>query len=288
MSDRTPVLLGEHSWAEVVGLVERSELVVLPIGAVEQHGPHLPLLVDAIQVEAIAHAASARSGVPIAPTFTYSSSQGHSRLFPGTMALTPGTTVTALAELCDWLVNAGFRKLLLLNGHVGNGGPIWNAVDVAQARLPRNVSLHAMSWWDLTPEVWKLVTSDCPEADWLFHANHGETSLMLHLRPDLVRMDRAVDQDDVPWAFTYDMAKLSRSGAIGRRTTEATAEDGKRIFETAVAALVERLGRMAAEEPPERWPEDVRRWREAAAAEYLEESRRTNPVNQPTNGKDLS
>jgi len=271
MSDRRPVLLGEHSWAEVVGLVEHSELVVLPIGAVEQHGPHLPLLVDAIQVEAIAHEASARSGVPIAPTFTYSSSQGHSRLFPGTMALTPGTTVRALAELCDWLVNAGFRKLFLLNGHVGNGGPIWNAVDVAQARLPRDVSLHAMSWWDLTPEVWKLVTSDCPEADWLFHANHGETSLMLHLRPDLVRMDRAVDQDDLPWTFTYDMAKLSRSGAIGRRTTEATAEDGERIFETAVAALVERLGRMAAEKPPERWPEDVHRWREVAAAEYLDE-----------------
>lgn len=269
MSESRPVLLGEQSWAEIVETVERSDLVVLPVGAVEQHGPHLPLLVDAIQVEAIAHAASARTGVPVAPTFTYSSSQGHSKLFPGTMALSPGTTVAALAELCDWLVSAGFRKLFLLNGHVGNVGPIWNAVDVAQSRLPREVSLHGMSWWDLTPELWRLVTSDCPEADWLFHANWGETSLMLHLRPDLVRMDRAVDQDDVPWTFTYDMAKLSRSGAIGRRTTQATAEDGARIFEAAVEALVERLGRMAGEEQPHRWPEDVGRWRKEAAAEYL-------------------
>lgn len=269
MSEERPVLLGERSWVEVVGLVEQSELVVVPVGAVEQHGPHLPLLVDSIQVEAIAHEASRIARVPVAPTFVYSSSQGHSRLFPGTMALTPGTTVTALAELCDWLVSAGFRKIFVLNGHVGNVGPVWNAVDTAQFRLPRGISLHGMSWWDLTPELWQLVTSDCPEADWLFHANWGETSLMLHLRPDLVRMDRAVDEDDVPWAFTYDMAKLSQSGAIGRRTTEATAEDGRRIFETAVAALVERLGRMATEEHPQRWPEDVARWRSDAAARFL-------------------
>lgn len=272
MNDNRPVLLGERSWAEVVGLVEENELVILPVGAVEQHGPHLPLLVDAIQVEAIAHEASRRTGVPVAPTFTYSSSQGHSRLFPGTMALTPQTTATALAELCDWLVSAGFRKLLVLNGHVGNGGPIWNALDIAQFRLPREISLHGMSWWELTPELWKLVTSDCEEADWLFHANWGETSLMLHLRPDLVRMDRAVDHTAVPYAFTYDMAKFSPSGVVGSRTTQATAEDGKRIFESAVEALVERLGRMTAEEQPERWPEDVAAWRREAAARYLEGS----------------
>ncbi len=269
MTEERPVLLGEKSWPEVAELVEQIDLVVLPVGAVEQHGPHLPLLVDAIQVEAVAHEASRRCGVPVAPTFVYSSSQGHSPLFPGTMALTPGTTVTALAELCDWLVSAGFRKLFLLNGHVGNVGPIWNAVDVAQARLPREVSLHGMSWWDLTPELWKLVTSDCPEADWLFHANWGETSLMLHLRPDLVRMDRAVDQDDVAWTFTYDMAKLSPSGAIGRRTTQATAEDGARILELAAAALVERIGRMRDEPHPQQWPDDVRAWRADAASRFL-------------------
>jgi creatinine amidohydrolase len=269
MSDARPVLLGEMSWPEIAELAEQTDLAVLPVGAVEQHGPHLPLLVDAIQVEAIAHEASRRCGVPVAPTFTYSSSQGHSRLFPGTMALSPGTTVTALAELCDWLYSAGFRKLFILNGHVGNGGPIWNALDVAQGRLPRDVSLHAMSWWDLTPELWKLVTSDCPEADWLFHANWGETSLMLHLRPDLVRLDRAVDEDDKPWLFTYDMAKLSQTGAIGRRTTEATADGGREIFELAVSALADRIERMRAEEHPEQWPADVRAWRRQAAERYL-------------------
>ncbi len=286
MSDPRPVLLGERSWPEIADLVEREPLVILPVGAVEQHGPHLPLLVDAIQVEAIAHAASARTGVPVAPTFTYSSSQGHSTLFPGTMALSPTTTTTALAELCDWLVNAGFRKLLVLNGHVGNGGPIWNALDIAQFRLPRDVQLHGMSWWDLTPELWKLVTSDCPEADWLFHANWGETSLMLHLRPDLVRMDRAVDHDDVPYAFTYDMAKFSPSGVVGRRTTEATAADGERIFDAAVDALVERLGRMTAETMPEEWPADVGAWRAEAAALHLGESRRVDFDPHPTTERD--
>jgi creatinine amidohydrolase len=269
VTDACPVLLGEKSWPEIAELAEQTDLAVLPVGAVEQHGPHLPLLVDAIQVEAIAHEASRRCGVPVAPTFTYSSSQGHSKLFPGTMALSPGTTVTALAELCDWLYSAGFRKIFILNGHVGNGGPIWNALDVAQGRLPRDVSLHAMSWWDLTPELWKLVTSDCPEADWLFHANWGETSLMLHLRPDLVRLDRAVDEDDKPWLFTYDMAKLSQTGAIGRRTTEASADGGREIFELAASALADRIERMRAEEHPQQWPDDVRAWRRQAAERYL-------------------
>lgn len=269
MKEEQPVLLGERSWVEVVRLAQEGDLAVLPIGAVEQHGPHLPLLVDAIQVEAIAREGSRRTGVPVAPTFVYSSSQGHSRLFPGTMALSPETTARALAELCDWLYDAGFRKLLLLNGHVGNEGPVWNALDAAQFRLPRDACLRGVSWWHLTPELWKLVTSDLPEADWLFHANWGETSLMLHLRPELVRMERAVDYEDFSWAFTYDMAKLSPSGVIGRRTTQANAKDGETIFETAVAALVATLGRLRSEEPPHPWPTDVTRWRGEAADRYL-------------------
>lgn len=271
MSERQPVALGERSWVEVARLAEEGDLAILPVGAVEQHGPHLPLLVDAIQVEAIAREASARTGIPVAPTVAYSSSQGHSRLFPGTMALTPETTARVLAELCDWLYSAGFRKILLLNGHVGNEGPVWNALDAAQFRLPRNACLRGVSWWHLTPEVWQLVTSDLPEAAGLFHANWGETSLMLHLRPDLVHMERAVDFDETDWAFTYDMAKISPFGAIGRRTTQATAADGERIFETAVGALVDTLERLRVEEPPQQWPEDVGRWRREAAARYLGE-----------------
>lgn len=263
-----PVLIGEHSWVEMVELSATAPLAVLPVGAVEQHGPHLPLLVDAITVEALAYEASRRTGAAVAPTLVYASSQGHSRLFPGTMSLTPETTQAALVELVQWLVDAGFRKVLLLNGHLGNTGVLWNAVDILVARLGARASVQAHSWWDLTPELWRQVSSDAPTADREFHANWAETSLMLFLRQGLVRMDRAVNQEERPWAFAYDMARKSRSGVIGRRVTESTAEAGRELFEQAVAALERTMDAMAAEEPPPPPPTDVPAWRAAAARAY--------------------
>lgn len=270
MTSPQPVLLGERSWVEVVELADAQEVVLLPVGAVEQHGPHLPLLVDAINVEGIACEASRRTGVAVAPTLVYSSSQGHSPLFPGTMALSPQTTETALHELCLWLANAGFRKLFVLNGHFGNTGVLWNAVDRTQHALPHHSYVGGRSWWDLSPELWRLVTGDCPIADWEFHANWGETALMLHLRPDLVRMDRAVDVDDVPYQFAHNMAKKSESGAIGRRTSQATAEDGRAILDAAAQELSRRVELMRAEEVPFGPVEDVAAWRRSTAARYLD------------------
>lgn len=265
-----PVLLGELSWVEVVELTVDTELVILPVGAVEQHGPHLPLLVDAITVEALACEASTRAGAAVAPTVAYSSSQGHSQLFPGTLALSPETAQATLEELGAWLANAGFKKLLLLNGHLGNTGVVWNAVDNLIATLGSAVSVAGRSWWDLTPELWQMVTKDAPTAPGEFHANWTETSLMLFLRPDLVRMDRAVDQDEVAWAFDYDMSRKSRSGAIGRQITQSTAADGERIFAVAAEALAETIERMSKEQPPSAPPDDVGdvgRWRTHVARE---------------------
>lgn len=263
-----PVLLGELSWVDVVSLTERMPLVLVPIGAVEQHGPHLPLLVDSMVVEALALEVSRRTGVVVAPTVLYSSSQGHSSLFPGTVALRPSTAQSVLEDITRWLASAGFCKVFLLNGHLGNVGPVWSAVDELVAALGPEVSIAGRSWWDLSPDLWELVTSDAPHARSEFHANWAETSMMLHLRPDLVRMDRAVDQDEFPWAFTYDMSRKSASGSVGRGVTRATAEDGRRLFDHASGVVAQVVTDMLAEEPPPPRPADAKAWRTAAAARF--------------------
>jgi creatinine amidohydrolase len=256
--------LGELSWVDVHQVAQAMPLVVLPIGAVEQHGPHLPLLVDSIVVEAIAAEVSVRTGVAVAPTFSYSSSQGHSSVFPGTLALSPRTTERALAEISRWLVNAGFTRLFLLNGHLGNTGVLWNAVDNLIAELSPRVSIAGHSWWDVDSELWSQVTADVPGSRGEFHANLAETALMLHLRPDLVRMDRAVDQPEAAWAFAYDMSRKSESGAIGRSITQATPELGRHLFEQAVAAVTALVHRMLAEAPPAAPAGDIGDWRDTA------------------------
>lgn len=268
-----PVLLGEFSWVEVVRATERMPLVVVPIGAVEQHGPHLPLLVDSIVVEAVAKEASSRTGVVVAPTVLYSSSQGHSSLFPGTLALSPSTVHSVLRDVCRWLASAGFRKVFLLNGHLGNTGVLWNVVDELVMALSPEVSLAGRSWWDLSPTIWNEVTSDVPSAPSEFHANHAETALMLHLRPDLVRMDRAVNQDEQPWSFAYDMSRKSPSGSIGRGVTGATADDGRRLFGMVAGTLVETLSLMLQESPPPAAPSDVMAWRRNAVRAFDDEGR---------------
>lgn len=264
-----PVLLGELSWVEVALRSETMPLVVLPIGAVEQHGPHLPLLVDSIVVEALACEAARRTGALVAPTVLYSSSQGHSSLYPGTLALTPRTAQSVLEDLGRWLASAGFTKVFLLNGHLGNTGVLWNAVDELVAALSPTVSIQGRSWWDLSPALWDEVTSDAPTARSEFHANRAETALMLHLRPDLVRMDRAVDHEEQAWSFAYDMSRKSAAGSIGRGVTGATPAAGRELFDHAVDELAAVVGAMLSEEPPPAAPADVPTWRRQQARRHV-------------------
>ncbi|MEJ7743575.1 MAG: creatininase family protein [Nocardioidaceae bacterium] len=265
---RDPVMLGDLSWVDVATYSQEMPLVVLPVGAVEQHGPHLPLLVDSIVVEALAAEGSRRTGVVVAPTVLYSSSQGHSSLYPGTLALTPRTTQSVLEDLGRWLTSAGFCKVFILNGHLGNTGVLWNAVDELVASLSPTVSICGRSWWDLSPALWDEVTSDASDARAEFHANWAETALMLHLRPDLVRMDRAVDQAEHPWEFAYDMSRKSPSGSIGSGVTRATADEGRRLFDHAATALAQVIAAMIDEQPPPAPPADVKAWRLAAAQRF--------------------
>jgi creatinine amidohydrolase len=241
-----PRLFAELTWPQIAGLVAEGEkLCLLPVGATEQHGPHLPVATDTEIAEAVCREASRRTGVPLLPTLWAASSQAHTTAWPGTLSLPPKLLVDVVAELSRWVLASGFTRLLVLNAHVGNAGPLRVAVDEVRARGDLRIGL--LHWYELTPEIAAEVTADAE--DW--HAHGAETSLMLHLRPKLVDLTQVRDDPDRTegLVFSYTVVETSREGLTGKPTS-ASAEQGARLFEAVVAALVERVEAARTEEPP--------------------------------------
>jgi creatinine amidohydrolase len=246
VADARPCLLAELTWPQIAGLLEAGEtLCLLPVGATEQHGPHLPVSTDTEIAESVCREASRRTGVPLLPALWAASSQAHTAKWPGTLSLSPRLLVETVVELAGWVHASGFGKLLILNAHVGNLGPLRVAVDEIRARGDLRVGL--LHWYDLTPAIAADVTADAE--DW--HAHAAETALMLYLRPELV--DRAQVRDDpdrtAGLVFSYTVAETSVEGLTGAPST-ATDERGAALFEAVVAALVERVEAGRAEKPP--------------------------------------
>jgi creatinine amidohydrolase len=161
-------------------------LVILPVGAVEQHGPHLPVGTDRFAVEQIARAAAAeiagQLSVLVAPTLPFGSSHHHLP-FGGTLSLGTETYYRVLTDLAESLIAGGFRRIFILNGHGGNNELIQLvARDLA---LKHPAHLAAASYWTI---AWDALIGERANAGARLpgHAGAFETSLILALRPDLV------------------------------------------------------------------------------------------------------
>ncbi len=213
--------LSQLTWSEVA-MRRHPPILLIPVGSTEQHGPHLPLTTDTIIATALAEALITRltdrapdptADVPclIGPSLHITASGEHQG-FPGTISLGTAATSETLIEMArstDWAAG-----LVLINGHGGNYHAVTTAVEVL-AREQRTLR----AWW---PRI--------PGGD--LHAGHTETSLMLHLRPDLVHMHRAVagPSPDLRTLESSGVIALSPSGVLGDPRT-ASAEEGHAIFE---------------------------------------------------------
>jgi creatinine amidohydrolase len=240
-----PVRLAELRSPEIGELVGAGHtLCVLPVGATEQHGPHLPVGTDSIIATALCEAASGLTGVPLLPTLWVSSSGAHTTAWPGTVSLTPRGAIAVVVEIGRWVAASGFEKLLIVNAHAGNGGVLKVATEeLRDGGIIRPGLVH---WYDLD-ETREAVTRDAQD----FHANAAETALMLHLRPDLVDRDALRDDPDRTGdlVLSYNVRETSRDGHTGAPST-ATASFGAELFTAAVDALARRFELAAAERPP--------------------------------------
>ena len=225
--------------------------MVVPTGAVEQHGPHLPLDTDAFLCAEVAEAAAARATergpVLVTPTACLGSSEHHMS-FPGTITLRPQTFRDTVADISGSLTRHGFRRQVFVNGHGGNSALL--AAQVQQLGFEAPLHVLAVDYWTLARPVIAEVRESPPGG--MAHACEFETSLMLYLRPDSVRRDRirreivkpryAAERFDLfeggGLAAHWKTSELSVSGVMGAPDL-ATAEKGRRLFEACVGGLAD-------------------------------------------------
>lgn len=227
--------------AEVAG----SAVAVLPVGAVEQHGPHLPTATDAVVAAEVSRRAAAltagEADVALLPVLAYGSSDHHLP-FGGTLSLAPATLAAVLADLLRSLAHGGFRRVLVVNGHGGNRELCGAAVK--QGAVEHGILAAAVSYWDLLGRQ--------PGLDGVpGHAGAFETSAMLALRRDEVRMDRAVPSPGAGSPAPHPAVVLEEPGAwqrIGGFTDDPRRADaalGERAIDEAARALAAVIGAIA-------------------------------------------
>jgi creatinine amidohydrolase len=168
--------------------IARNGLAVLPVGATEQHGPHLPAGTDALVVEHLARCAAGlvagEISLTVCPTLPFGSSHHH-LAFGGTLSLGTETYLAVLRDLVESLIADGFHRVLIVNGHGGNH-EIMQLV-VRDLALKHQVSLGAVSYWQPAQLKLNELYGDAPGPPPPGHAGAFETSLILALRPELVR-----------------------------------------------------------------------------------------------------
>ncbi len=239
----------ELTWVELPeALAAVAGAAMLPIGATEQHGPHLGSGVDTVIAAELCAAAAARSGVPVLPALPYGCSLGHSRRWPGTIALDPVLLIELVTQVGDWAHASGVRRLFLVNGHVTNAAPLRCALERLRARHDE-LMLAVLDTATLSARVREAHVADA--ADW--HANAAETSLMLRLAPRAVRPERLAEADDPDrtsgCVFAHPVNRTSSNGVTGRPSL-ASAAEGQRLFDWMVDDLCTILRRGIAEQAP--------------------------------------
>ncbi len=227
---------------EVAAAREAGGVVLLPTGSNEQHGEHLPVDTDIVIATAVCQrAAEIASDLPvlIAPPL-WSGYSPHHMVFAGSMTLDLHTFQSVVYEICLSIWNQGFRKIMLVNGHGGNIGPL---TSVAQRLTSAGHPLLWASHWDLARnEIAQILEGPRKGVG---HACEYETSLMLHLQPQHVDMSKAVDFEDTE-AVELRKAGISIASAfhagdpgVHGYPSYATAEKGRRLLEVVGARLAE-------------------------------------------------
>jgi len=246
-----------------LALADTARMVaLLPVGAIEQHGPHLPLDTDSAIAEAVVEAAiphlPAWDRTVVLPTQAVGRSAEH-QAFPGTLSVAPALLADHWTSILRSVARAGIRRFCILNAHGGQP----EVMDLVARRLRVSDALlvaHA-SWFDLAS------VDDLFPADELAHGIHGgalETSLMLAIAPDRVRRDRLADfpSNAAQWAaenrilapdgrasFGWMAQDLNPAGVVGD-ASRADAGAGQTILDRAARGLAALLGEIASFQPP--------------------------------------
>ena len=228
----SPTSLDRLSWVEAAEWFRRDPRLLLPVGSCIQHGPHLPLGTDTVIVERLARDIAARTGLLLAPMVSYGVASQTDRAYAGTASLDRKTLHRLLNELVDCWGGHGLAEILLIttNGFARNIQAL--AAVVADTVRVRSIDTHAL---DLSVF---LAQGNAPE-----RGGELETSLMLHLAPDMVRRDWIMDSPGTVRAggdLTASAPMPGSPGVVGLPSL-ASAEKGRTIYEHMVETISARL-----------------------------------------------
>ncbi len=239
-----PMRLDHAFWPDVEKYLEGDDRLLLPTGSVEQHGPAVATGIDYIIATAVAGAAAERMGIYVAPPLCYGMSLHHAS-FAGTASLKPSSYLRLLVDLLGFLVAHGFKRVVVVNGHGGNA-PTLNAAAAEVAYEHEGAHILIQNWYDLEA-VEKLIEKAFGAKEGS-HATPAETSLLMYLRPELVGDVSKVALTEpclIAWhPGAKDLREHYPQGAVGSDAKLASAEIGEKLFELAVAGIVEVVGKL--------------------------------------------
>jgi creatinine amidohydrolase len=235
-------ILREMSWTVFEEIKKNCRLVIIPTGAVETYGPHLPLGTDGIIAEEMAKRLSEKCGGIVAPSLQV----GESRIlngFPGTLSVTEASFQCYLENLCDSLRKWGFDQFLFVTGHAGNLPMVSSICKKYKMKYPE-IQMAQIDWWRFASTNSEGVLT---HNGYMAHGHASEcaTSIMLHLKPELVDMSKAVctqldmsKENHYPDILQYfALHEKTSTGMIGDALS-ASAEKGEKVIEKCMSRIV--------------------------------------------------
>jgi creatinine amidohydrolase len=232
-----PVFVMSHR--DFKAALRKTRRAIIPVGSLEQHGSHLPVSTDSLIAEYIARLAAEKVGAFVLPVISYGVSFEHTPMF--NVSIRNSTLSTLICDACVSLTENRIKEIIVLNGHHGNMGALQYIAQELHGMLPRDVRVHTVNYWHMMKS----------EFD---HAGEVETSLVLAIAPELVRMELAVPNSkklskskaaynsitNVPGSFP----KITGNGVWGD-PRKATAAKGEKWIQEIVAGLAKTITELA-------------------------------------------
>jgi creatinine amidohydrolase len=233
---------------EVIGyqideVVSKHPLALLPLGSLEYHGPHNPLGTDSLIISGIAENVAARTNALLLPTIMFTLCPSHTAHFRGTISVRPEVMTMYFADILRNVLQLGFKRVFVLNGHDGNIGPARGAISEVAHESP-NAAILFTNWWEFLP-------GDMMKKSGMFSQSNGghghggplETSAVAAFRPDLIHLSSSEDMPVVPdlsGGAPYFLQKSTAKDWPGYsgKVSEASPEKGRKLVQSGEDGIV--------------------------------------------------
>ncbi|MEM1574250.1 MAG: creatininase family protein [Candidatus Methanomethylicaceae archaeon] len=257
------ILLSKMTWPEVKERLKETDMVIIPIGSIEQHGPALPLNTDTYIAYMIAKKVAKKVAKDIKPVIAppiYFGFSDHHMDFPGTISINEDTLANLIIDICKSLAKHGFRKIIILNGHGGNHAAIHRAM--YELKRERNIFIAFVDIFNIVADIAKNIFQPP-----IYHADDYETSVVMALGQNVKKekLVKEVAHTKIPKFIKIDflapppsvkvpvyLKEFTESGIIGD-PTKASKEKGEKIVEAIIKRLVDflrELKQIKIENPP--------------------------------------